>query len=277
MSFISLDNDGTQRPVTDYISGLAGATAERASNIQNAVARGLRVVEWEAPHDRRFVLACYGPSLADTWPSIARGGDLWTVSGANTYLFKRGMAALGHVEIDPRPHKADVLVGASPFTTYHIASRCAPQMFDAAPGPVRLFHLGVPDDEQFLPPARRVPTAVVCGLCALQLGYFLGYRDFDVHGMDCSYRTAADLAICALGQELPSCIYDTFQSHASSHPTGRREAQCVEVGGRRFLTDPLMLSAASDFFAVLAMMPGARVTLNGDGLLPTIERLARVR
>jgi uncharacterized Rossmann fold enzyme len=58
-------------------------------------------------NDRRMTIACYGPSLEDTWRQLKH--PIMTVSGAHDYLVERGVIPDFHVDCDPRAHKAEML------------------------------------------------------------------------------------------------------------------------------------------------------------------------
>ena len=60
------------------------------------------------PHDRVALIACYGPSLRTTWPSLPQqrkklNATLVSVSGAHDFLRKHRITPDMHVECDPRP------------------------------------------------------------------------------------------------------------------------------------------------------------------------------
>ena len=77
-----------------------------------------------APHDRVALIACYGPSLRTTWPSLPQqrkklNATLVSVSGAHDFLRKHTITPDMHVECDPRPHKARMMRKIEPQDQVH--------------------------------------------------------------------------------------------------------------------------------------------------------------
>ena len=90
-------------------------------------------VSADLKHDRKAVIACYGPSLMATWPEISgeriyMNADIFSVSGAHDFLVRRDIVPTFHVECDPRPHKAANLNMPHKDTKYLIASCCHPDL-----------------------------------------------------------------------------------------------------------------------------------------------------
>jgi hypothetical protein len=102
-----------------------------------------------------------------------------------------------------------------------------------------------------------IPSAITAGLCALQLGLVLGYRSFDIFGMDGSAS-------------------DKGEKYPGAHPNPNEPFNClVEIHGRMFSTNMLMLLALEDYFAIATQWPTGTFRFHGDGMLPWVERVAR--
>lgn len=207
-------------------------------------------------HERRCIVAAFGPSLADTIDDLkAIDGDIISVSGAHDFLISRGIIPTYHVEMDPRPHKARFLSNPHPDVTYCLASSTDPQTFtNVRENKVYRWnlHTYAKDDDQFyekLDGKDWFSLDVGCsvGLAAIVVGGCLGYRTFDVFGMDCSKKNG--------------------ERHAGTHFGPVQRSMEIEIGDRTFDTSPQMVAAAQDFFSLTSRLGMVNINLHGDGLL----------
>jgi hypothetical protein len=120
---------------------------------------------------------------------------------------------------------------------------------------VLMWHSGVPPIDQMRdmlqlhdPGSKLVGGGSTVGLRALSVGIVLGWRAFDIHGMDCSYR---DEQVWA-------------GPHSGEAHVGRFRNR---LGKRTFDTSTTMFNAMLDFYATLRMVQGISLTLHGDGML----------
>lgn len=209
------------------------------------------------PHDRVATLACYGPSLRATWPRIFMDSrpdnDLFSVSAAHAFLLDRGLVPMAHIECDPRPHKAVQMGEPHMDVQYWLASCVHPDMLDKLEGyDVSLWHAynGEPTRRHIAelePDQRVVVGGGSVGLRALSLLYYLGYRRFDIHGMDFSF--------------------DGQDQHAGPHAGKPMEEIPVLVAGRVFSTSPALVSYFRQFYKQREAMFDAEFRLFGDGML----------
>lgn len=246
-----------ERPIRE-IPALACLTMDkRIENIRNAVQnypQFKRVAPAKEKHERPFILAAYGPSLQDSWPMLAKEeGDIFSVSGATDFLVKRGIIPCGHVESDPRAHKAAFTANPHPDVRYYMASCCDPSLFEQLrDAQVHLWH-AYEGDEMHEVVKRIDPDSVLVlggsnvGLRAIALGTTLGYRHFKLFGMDCSFR-------------------DDVQ-WAGEHSGKRHKVVEVRVANRVFKTSPAMLVSAKEFCQMLEHIPGCDFVIYGDGML----------
>jgi hypothetical protein len=260
---------GTARPLLKIAAakGLqAWADDKRLENVKINVAGQPKRFKYEMvpPHDGRVILACYGPSLKDTWEDIKlekeqRGGVLVTVSGAHDFLLERGVVPDYHLECDPRPHKAKVIAKGHPDVKYYIASCCHPDLLARLHGcDVTLWHMassiesmeGIKDIE---PEAMFVPGGGNAGLRAWPLFYILGYRNFSIYGMDYSFA-------------------DDGEQHASAHFGNKQQVLDVMTpDGRWFKTSAVLVCYKDHFFQAWDQhMSDCQIELHGDGLLQHI-------
>lgn len=242
--------------------------AREASEIHDAIranmARGLPEVEGrESFHDRTMVLACFGPSLRDNWRMLAaERGDLWATSGAYAFLMERGIEPYAYTHVDPREWKSQMLTRLCPRTRHFLPSRSPTSSFDRLAGTdLTMYHLRCKQEADVIletnPKAFFVPTAITSGLCALQLGLVLGYRQFVIYGMD--------------GSAGPDQT-----KHAAQHPNKKEPFDSVvEVNGRQFCTNMLMLLQVEDYFAIAMQHPVGTFQFRGDGMMQWIEEQAR--
>lgn len=209
-------------------------------------------------HDLKLTIACYGPSLKQTWQEIKNTRQhLMTVSGAHDFLQERGCRIGWHVEIDPRPNKVAMLKPRL-FTKYLMATVCHPDIWDVLGGQdVELWHL-INDEATVEWVKQNDPEHIdsmiggnsTAGQRALNVAAALGFRKFDIYGMDCSF---------------------TEEQHAGRH-TGKPELQLpVWIAGRKFTTTPQMFQAAREMEQFLRTYD-ADVTFHGNGLMQEIAK-----
>lgn len=246
---------GNDKPSAVHKARAAGELEDRRENIRHALSLGLPQASkglYER-HSDVMKLACYGPSLEDNWEHIqADEGDLWTVSGANRFLWEKGIAPLFHLESDPRPHKAELLSGACPTTTYLIASRCHRNTFDALKDKrVLLYHLNVKDEAEGIDDVK-IPAAWTMGNVALMVGlHFAGYQRAIVYGMDGSF---------------------TDKQHASDHPNEEVIEGEFFVDGRKYISHPTHIVALESLLSIVNSVPHGTISFVGDGLIPHAYR-----
>lgn len=230
---------------------------ERRANCEHALSLGLPRLQVRYPIAGYLTIACYGPSLRDTYRDMR--SPILSVSGAHDYLIGKGVIPKYHVECDPRPHKAQMLMLANDTTEYLIASRCHPDVFEALKGrKVLLWHND--DGEESRQWAwEKDPGSIIIsggsnvGLRSLELAHVLGYRALDVHGMDCSFADG--------------------QQWAGAHSGKPKSVGYVRIGGqtRTFATDPLMVQAAREAVEYWRTHD-IPMKVRGTGLMQTMMR-----
>ena len=145
--------------------------------------------------DEIVTIVGYGPSLEDTWHTIKP--PLITVSGSLNFLISKGMKpgeGWYHCDIDPRPHKLEFITPARDDVTYLMASVCNPATWKHLRGKkVVMWHaMSGPNTPKWIeendPGTLLVIAGSTVGLCAVHLGGCMGYRHFEIHGFDGSFR-----------------------------------------------------------------------------------------
>lgn len=248
---------------------------QRCKNIRSSMLRGLTSVPVLPVHNKTMILACYGPSLESTIDRLRRDdGDVYTVSGAHKLLISRGILPMGHIEADPRPHKAKCFGLPNQGVCYFLASACDRAMFDALQGFEKwLFHVtsSNPETELIASMDRNQFTldgGTNVGMTAIALGTVLGYRKFSIYGMDCSFEGPSELLNWPRDKPFDEGMKAGARYHAGPHPNEDQDLYRVWVGDRPFLSSPQMFQAAQDYIAMVNSNGRfCRFELHGDGFL----------
>jgi hypothetical protein len=226
------------------------------------------------PHDGVAIIACYGPSLQDTYKVMRHQRNhvpkctLVSVSGAHDFLVANRLRPNIHIECDPRPHKALMLNNPQRKTKYLLASCVHPDMTAKLENyDVSLWHLlsGGASMDLF----KHEPDAILTagggsvGLRAICVMYQLGYRRFLIHGMDCSFRAE--------------------KQHAAEHTGKKQHPRRVRVGAKWYDTASIQVAYARQFLEMVDKMnqvaqqtnqPPCIFGLHGDGMLQEMCRQA---
>ena len=151
------------------------------------IKRGLPQAGQFKAHGRKLAVASGGPSLEDTYREL--DGDIAAVNGSLGFLMDRGIKPWACGVLDAGAH----MVGVVPRVEgvwYFLASTCHPKLFEHLEGcNIVMWH---PSGVEGIMDVDGVNFAigggVTMGLRWIHLGYALGYREFDLHGLDSSYR-----------------------------------------------------------------------------------------
>lgn len=193
----------------------------------------------EIEEGKSLSIACYGPSLADTWQELTR--PILSVSGALHYLAERGVIPDYHLDCDPRPHKVRHVQPAIDGVHYIMGSCCAPETWKALAGQkVTLVHFYMGEDtEAFLsendPGAVLIRPGSTVGMAAIHVAGMLGYRHFEIHGMD-------------------GCIRDG-KRHAGPHYGHSQGGVTWDAGGVTYQTSQIMANACAEVINSCRMFP----------------------
>lgn len=246
-------------PVKTFYLAPAVAADKILANIRSALGRGLPEVTPCKPHGMTLSVAGGGPSLVDTYQDMQ--GYIAAVNGSLAWLLdhpvKQGASYCCGI-MDAGAHIADMVV-ADPNVRYYVASICDPAVFDKLSAcDVRLWNV-TPNSLESpgqvtallheLRPERwhAIGGGCTMGVRWIDLGYFLGFRRFHLHGLDSSFRDGA--------------------THA--YPDRADAKDHFMFRGR--LTRPNFVAQVVDFFQVLDRMavqnPDVIIEVFGDGLL----------
>lgn len=241
---------------------MVAAVENQKRHAQMAVALQANVPRLEQqPIDdsKSLTIAAYGPSLEDTWQTMTR--PILAMSGATRWLADRGLIADFHADMDPRPNKVLDITPPVDGVHYLMATVCPPKTWDVLKGRhVTQWHVysgeetydwvGVNDNGALV-----IRGGSTIGLTALHVGGVLGYRHFEIHGMDGSFR---DLS--------------RAHRHAGPH-TGHTQLDGItwDAGGVRYATSKIMSNAVAETKNALATFPIFCV-FHGNGLTQALVR-----
>lgn len=231
---------------------------ERNSNVRiNCAAVSKRLSTRIPAHNRKAIVVCAGPSLRDTWPTVAitqaEGGDVYSCSISHKFLLERNILPVAHMDCDPREHKVRQFGEPDRHVEYWLASCVHPSYIEKLRGfDVSLWHSynGKQSEEIFkIDPGHEIIIGGgSIGLRALSVLYCRGYRTFDIHGMDSSYGAdGTDHCGVHLGKKLD--VIETI------------------CGGKVFKSTAVSIAYARYFFKSQAMLKGATFSFYGNGLL----------
>ena len=224
--------------------------------------RGLPIVmDMRKPHDTVMAIAGAGPSLKDSVVELLSvqqsGGHICAVNESHDWLVKNGIEPDMVVYTEVSPWPVSLFNEKTEETNYYISSSADGSVFDALKDRrVTVWHawhgIGEEDVVRANGGGAIVYGGVTPALRAIHLGVVLGYRRFDLFGMESSYET-----ISHVGQAGEREGWET-------DPT--LEIWC---SGRMFKTKPYLASQADDFGKIVKRY-GSLISfkVHGDGLLP---------
>lgn len=193
------------RPIKQIIGKSAVSDTIRFENAERNCAKAdARVFgkDLDGRHDGRVAVVCFGPSLQQTWHSIAYerrafGAKIVTVSGAHDFLISRGIVPDYHIEVDPRIHKCFFTKTPHPDVAYWIASCCHPELIDnlvTHQSKLALWHLFNSDNDLKITGEGGIDPEglLICGgsgvgARSVNVMFGKGYRTFSIYGMDSSF------------------------------------------------------------------------------------------
>jgi len=184
----NLDAGIIPRILSQFPARPAVSDEDMLDNVRSALGRNLPIVKRFNAHDRVMSIAGGGPSLEDTWPQLT--GVIVTANAGLGFLLQNDITPWACGLLDSRPHIAD-LIEPHDRVFFFVSSTCHPSVFDKLKNcRVILWHPGgMPGLETELP--RDTPIiggGCTMGLRWLTLGYYMGFRRFEAHGLDSSYR-----------------------------------------------------------------------------------------
>jgi predicted O-methyltransferase YrrM len=207
-------------------------------------------------------IACYGPSLADNWQELRGKHPLMSMSGSLHFLADRGIIPDYHVDMDPRENK---LLDISPPVDgvhYLMASVCPTGTWKILKDQkVSIWHTYSGQETYDWAKVNDKGALVVrggstIGLTALHIGGIMGYRHFEIYGMDGSFR---DLS--------------RTERHAGVHHGAKDNKDGItwDAGGKTYATSKIMANAVQETLLTIANTPILCV-FHGYGLTQALIR-----
>lgn len=245
----------------------AVAVDKRRENVRSAIARGLpRLTRTQKDDAATLHIACYGPSLQDTWQELRGKSPIIAMSGATKFLAERGIIADYALEMDPRVSQLSVSLPPVKGVTYLVASCVCPEYFDQlkeAGNQVVLWHtVNTNWDDEIAFIAQHDPGELVVhagstvGIASLHIGGILGFKRFEIHGMDGSFRDGA--------------------RHAGIHGGKvQKDTHTWAAGGKTYRTSKIMANAVAETINTAKNFPILTVW-HGDGLTQALIREANL-
>lgn len=213
-------------------------------------------------HDGKFVVVGSGPSLPKFLDDIKqerlKGRPICAVKGAHDFLCENGIEPDLFLSVEPRA-RTEQLRLANDHTTYLLASRCDPLMFDHLSGKrvIRWHSWSNNENWKELKGKLLIGGGTTSGLRAVTFGYVQGYRNFILYGMD-------------------SCLAD---DRKTKRFTGEEAGAVVDriIDGRTFYCNGAMALQADEFQEYYKTMPDIHFDIKGDGLLAAIVAARKSR
>jgi hypothetical protein len=160
--------------------------ADLTGHVAHALSLGLPDIDLH--ESGPIALVASGPSarVPDDMPAVAVNGALALFTSPPRYW----------IACDPQPIVCNFLREAPAETTYIVASKCHPAVFDMLKGrDVRLWHIDEPDTAELLAEYPRIPVAVSVTLCAIELMHRQGFGPIHTFGWDGCYLDGRDHAV----------------------------------------------------------------------------------
>lgn len=249
-----------------YDDGGDASVADMAlDNIIKARSLGLPSAELAQAHDYKMVVVARAPSVLGYIDQIIRaqneGAAVFAVNDAHDWLIENGCIPNGFIVFEVNAYEPLKGLKKNPEVTYFIASHCHPENFRMLEGCERVvWHSNNdwPGTEEEISKFGEGSFIVGGGSTTmmrnLSLGMVLGFRKFDLYGVDSSY---------------------TDKSHGIGKSSTDTEITVIASGCdgfKAFRTLPYLARQADEFRRWCEAFPQADVRVFGDGLLPYIHR-----
>lgn len=176
------------------------------------------------------------------------------LNAAHDWLFDHGIKPHGAVFMEVEEWPARFLQKPRRGVIYYLASCCHPTGYDRLHG-YRIVQWHAQDDvgeRDILGDRLLIGGGCRAGLRSIVLGGYMGFRRFEIFGMDSSFEQSTH-------------AYD-------EEPDYREREITVHLGGRRFRTTEGLLRQADDFARTVEFSRGLEFRVWGDGLLRHVHK-----
>ena len=234
--------DGHEGRLIEFDIRVPVADEGLVSNVRHALSLGLPEVTF-VPGSEVLTVIANGPTARHA----PLDGSTLAVNGALGLFTERDLAPTYWAACDPQEVVAEFVRDAPPETTYLVASKCHPSVFEALKGrKVMLWHVDDHATWSLVRDRDPVMSGVSVTICAFELMRRLGFDRFETWGWD-------------------GCLTDG-QTHAVPQCAGGL-ARTVEVGERRFESTTTWALEAQDAWDKLRDLP---IAINGGGMIGEI-------
>lgn len=239
--------------------GCVSSDEELLANIASSLKRGYPEIKEAQP--ARFdpiVIVGSGPSVAGQLETIrelrARGAAIVAVKDAHDWLIQNGVTPDYGFMVDPQAHRWNCFIRKQSTVTYLISSQCHPAVFNhLADMNVVLWHCYNGTGQRAIKGRMLIGGSTTSGLRSVMVFYVLGYRDFHLFGFDS----------CLDGEKL------RVNGDGLKEGDGMADVM-IEPGGEKFMCNPNMALQAHTFQDFYELIPDARFTGYGHGLIQAI-------
>lgn len=220
-----------------------------------------------------IVLVCGGPSLSQTMPelreAIAAGGKVVALNGAYQWCLDNDIRPSAVVVLDARQPSARFVITPVEQCHYLLASQCHPDAFEHCRGrQVTIWHacsVGEPEvdmlSEYYFKHFNPVTMGTTVGMRAISLFRMLGYKKFEIFGLDSCYLDDAHHGYAQTENDNEPTLV------VWSKPEGRDDL------AQRFVCSAFMAKQAQDFLDLIKERGDLfELNVHGPGLIATMLR-----
>ncbi len=216
------------------------------ANVAANLARGLPEVPAYTPTSDLITIVANGPTARQ----CALAGATLALNGSIRLFNERGVAPTYWAGCDPQQHMADFLTDPPKSTTYLVASKCHPDVFEALRDRrVLVWHVDDFATWDLVKDRAPVSTGVSITIVAFELMSRFGFGRFETWGWDGSYGPSGN-------------------SHAVPQPHGGQDIT-VEVGRASFATTTTWALEAQDARQKFLQTP-RNVKVKGGGMIGAV-------
>lgn len=231
---------------------------ELFANIAHALTLGLpEISEPEAAHSIPVAIVGSGPSLRSELNALEQiyfRGHVCAVRDAHDFLIADHIYPTYALSVDPLESAAKCFANPRKGVGYLIASQSHRKMFENLEGmEVMLWHAYMQKDQKLPKNRMLISGASTSGIRAIFVMWVLGYRDFHLFGMDSCLENGK----LRVNGDLPKPGDEI------------REIQ-IEPNGEKFYCNPGMALQAQSFQDCYMLLPDAKFTGYGHGLIQAL-------
>ena len=262
------------------------------SNIKSSASLNLsRLDVVLKPHKQRAIIVCGGPSLRNNKVlrkirSLANNSKyyLFTMNGAHDFLLSKGIVSDYCVVFDACKEIADLIEKPIKRTTYLVASRCDPNLFKKLEGGnIILWDANDNVGEQQLLSDLKIKWLLIgggvsAGLRTLSICYILGYRQFEIFGMDSCIDTSdappepnLDPTEAILERDHGYNMPPSVQKLRGEQGDGK--VFWVKVGEKYWLISAWMHLQKNNYIELVPQLHNVKIKHHTWGLIPYIHKL----